>query len=451
MDRRDFVTTSAALIALSGLSGYAEQLADTRKRVGLIGTGWYGKADLLRLIQVAPVEVVSLCDVDRRMLADAAALVASRQASSKKTPRTYTDYRAMLRERDLDIVLIGTPDHWHALPMIDAVKSGADVWVQKPISVDIVEGQAMLAAARKYKRVVQVGMQRRSTPHLYHGARPRHPGRDSSARSASSRSTATTTCARPANPPDTAPPANLDYEMWTGPAPMRPTTRSCTRAAGARSWNTATASSATCASTCSTWCAGCWTSACRRASARPAASWWTRRARRTSPTRRRPRSTSASLPVVWTHRTYGDAPDPKYPWGATFYGDKGTLKGERDGLRLRALRRQGPAIHEDVVYELDQFPEDRTEKDLERHVAPAIRAHMKNFLECIASRGTPVADIEQGYMSATACILANHSMRLGRSLQWDHAKGMVVGDPEANQLLRRPYRAPWVHPDPATV
>jgi Oxidoreductase family, C-terminal alpha/beta domain len=76
---------------------------------------------------------------------------------------------------------------------------------------------------------------------------------------------------------------------------------------------------------------------------------------------------------------------------------------------------------------------------------------MKNFLACVESRETPVADIEQGYISASACILANLSMQLGRSLQWDHAKGMVVGDAEANKLLRRPYRAPWVHPDPATV
>src|SRR5205814_10351442 len=114
---------------------------------------------------VAPVDVVSLCDVDRRMLSDAADLVATRQASRKR-PRTYADYREMLSARDLDLVLIDTPDHWHALPMIDAVRSGLDVWVQKPVSVDIMEGQAMLAAARKYKRVVQVGMQRRSTPHL---------------------------------------------------------------------------------------------------------------------------------------------------------------------------------------------------------------------------------------------------------------------------------------------
>src|SRR5207245_118988 len=118
-----------------------------------------------RLLQVAPVEVVSLCDVDQHMLAEAAGMVAQRQVSRNK-PRTYDDYRVMLKEKDLDIVLIATPDHWHALPMIAALEAGADVFVQKPISVDVVESQAMVAAARKRKRVVQVGTQRRSTPHL---------------------------------------------------------------------------------------------------------------------------------------------------------------------------------------------------------------------------------------------------------------------------------------------
>src|SRR5574340_78160 len=149
----------------SGAAGFAGIMASKPPRVGLIGCGWYGKIDLFRLIQVAPVEVVSLCDVDRRALAQAAELTATRQAS-KKTPRTFSDYRKMLAEKDLDIVLIATPDHWHALPMIAAVQAGADVYVQKPISVDVVEGQAMLAAARKHGRVVQVGTQRRSTPHL---------------------------------------------------------------------------------------------------------------------------------------------------------------------------------------------------------------------------------------------------------------------------------------------
>ena len=166
--------------------------------------------------------MVSLCDVDRRMLDDAAELVATRQASKKTAAHLQRLSRDAAGERDLDIVLIDTPDHWHALPMIEAVKSGLDVWVQKPISVDIVEGQAMLAAARKYKRVVQVGMQRRSTPHLVARARPRDPRGPARARSGWSRSTATTTCARRANPPDAPPPDYLDYEMWTGPAPMRP-------------------------------------------------------------------------------------------------------------------------------------------------------------------------------------------------------------------------------------
>src|ERR1700736_940430 len=165
MNRREFLQASARL-ALSASGGFAAESADRKPpRVALIGCGWYGKADLFRLIQVAPIEVVSLCDVDKKMLADAADMVATRQVSKKK-PRTYADYRDLLKEKDVDIVLIATPDHWHALPMIAAVESGVDVYVQKPISVDVIEGQAMLSAARRNGRVVQVGTQRRSTPHI---------------------------------------------------------------------------------------------------------------------------------------------------------------------------------------------------------------------------------------------------------------------------------------------
>jgi hypothetical protein len=157
------------------------------------------------------------------------------------------------------------------------------------------------------------------------------------------------------------------------------------------------------------------------------------------------------LQVVWTHRTWGDAPDPKYPWGLTLYGEKGTLKASVMSYDFVPREGGGAPVHKDVAYELEQFPEDKTEKDLERHVAPAIRAHMKDLLERRRDRGRPVADIEEGYISTTACILANLSMRLGRALEWDNAKGALVGDEEANRLLSRPYRAPWVHPDPASV
>jgi predicted dehydrogenase len=448
MQRRDFLTTSAAALAFSSFP-FAEQFADTRKRVGLIGAGWYGKTDLLRLVQVAPVDVVSLCDVDKTMLADAAALVASRQVS-KKTPRTYTDYREMLKERDLDIVIIVTPDHWHALAMIDAVKSGADVWVQKPISVDVVEGQAMLAAARKYKRVVQVGLQRRSTPHLVR-ARDRviREGRLGTIGLVDihcyyhMRATA--------NPPDTAPPDNLDYEMWTGPAPMRP----YNALVHPRSWRAF-----------NEYGNGIVGDMCVHMldmvrwmmdlgmPARVSSSGGILVDKKSKANITDTQSATfdfGNLQVVWSHRSYGDAPDPAYPWGATFYGDKGTLRAGVMGYDFTPIAKGDTPIHEDVTYEYEQFPEDRTEKDLERHVAPAIRAHMKDFLSCISSRKTPVADIEQGYMSTTACILANLSMRLGRSLEWDHAKGVVVRDDEANRLLRRPYRAPWVHPEVTTI
>src|SRR5438105_14473515 len=169
MNRREFLQAGAASsgLVLSGAGDPASAAALTApetKRVGLIGAGWYGKIDLLRRLQVAPVEVVSLCDVDKKMLAEAAEIVATRQVSKKK-PRTHTDYREMLKEKDLDIVLIATPDHWHPLAMIAAVEAGADVYVEKPISVDVTEAQAMLAAARQHRRVVEVGTQRRSTPH----------------------------------------------------------------------------------------------------------------------------------------------------------------------------------------------------------------------------------------------------------------------------------------------
>ncbi|MEO7524265.1 MAG: Gfo/Idh/MocA family oxidoreductase, partial [Ferruginibacter sp.] len=136
INRRHFLKGATASLALSTLGTNAMDVIYPAKtlRVALIGTGWYGKSDLFRLIQVAPVEVIALCDVDKNQLAAAAKLVSQRQKSGK-TPRLYADYQKLLSENELDIVLIGTPDHWHALMMIEAVKAGAHVYVQKPISV----------------------------------------------------------------------------------------------------------------------------------------------------------------------------------------------------------------------------------------------------------------------------------------------------------------------------
>ena len=156
------------------------------------------------------------------------------------------------------------------------------------------------------------------------------------------------------------------------------------------------------------------------------------------------------LNVLWTHRSWGTAPDPEYPWGATIYGDKGTLKLSVHKYEF-IPHGKGPKLHGKAVLEFDKYPEDVTDKEairLETHVASAIRAHMLDFLKAIDSRTQPVSDIEQGHISAASCILANNALKLGRTLQFDPATMTVVGDKEATKLLRRPYRAPWKHPEP---
>jgi len=450
MNRREFLKASAAGVALSGFTTATSLYAGAQrpKRYGLIGCGWYGKSALFRLLQIAPVEVVSLCDVDRNMLAEAAEMVAARQ-SSKKTPRTYSDYREMLKAEQLDIVHVATPDHWHALAMIAAVTAGADVYVEKPISVDVVEGQAMLAAARKYKRVVQVNMQRRSTPHLIE-ARDRVIKTGRLGKIGHVEICCYYHMRARGNPPDTAPPEYLDYDMWTGPAPMRPY---CSLA-HPRRWRAFME-----------YGNGIIGDMCVHML--DMVRWmldlgWPKRINsaggilvdKDSKANISDTQTATfdfgDLPVVWTHRTWGNAPDPDYPWAAFIYGENGTLKADVHKYEFIPSGKGEPAQGK-ALYEYDKYPEDETEKDLERHVASAMRVHWKNFLAAAESRGRPVSDIEEGYITATSCILANIACKLGRTLIWDPEKGQVVGDDEANGLLRRPYRRPWVHPDPLIV
>jgi predicted dehydrogenase len=452
MNRRNFLTVGglgAASLLLSRNQLFSADFADLKKRVGLIGTGWYGKCDLWRLVQVAPVEIVSMCDVDKKMLSDAADMAAQRQLN-KKRPRTYADYREMLKEKDLDIVLVGTPDHWHALPTIEAMKAGADIYVQKPTSVDVVESQAMLAAARKYGKVVQVGTQRRSTPHLIEA-------RDKIIKEGKlGKITHVEICCywgmgRAGSPPDVAPPDNLDYEMWTGPAPMRPYNRRM----HPRGWRAFME-----------YGNGIVGDMCIHML--DMVRWmmdlgWPKNVYSTGGILVEKSGNSNTtdtqmavfdypeVKIVWNHRTYGTSPDKDYPWSATFYGENGILKASVFKYEYFPKGQDKASLSGSPLLEYEKFPEDKTEKDLEQHCASAIRWHMQDFLKAIASRGKPVADIEQGATSTIACILANISCQLGRSLAYDPATGKVPGDDEANRLLARPYRAPWQHPDPKTV
>jgi predicted dehydrogenase len=445
MNRRDALRAGAAGLATSLLGGYhVAAAAEKPYRAGLIGCGWYGKSDLFRLIQVAPVEVVSLCDPDKHMLAGAAKMVAKRQKSGKE-PRTFTDYRKMLAAKELDLVLIATPDHWHALPMIAAVEAGADVYVQKPISVDVLEGEAMVAAARKHKKVVQVGTQRKSTPHLI-DAKKNVVEAGLLGKVGHVEVCCYFHMRANGNPAERPAPDWFDYEMWTGPAPLRP----YDMLPHLRWWRTFMEYGNgivgdMCVHMFDTvrWMLGL---------------GWPKKVYSTGGifVQKEGKSnisdTQAAtfeydgLKVVWQHRTWGNPPDPDYPWALFLYGDKGTLKASTMRYDFVPHDKKAKGIHKDVVYEKKEYPEDLTEKDIELNAAPATRLHMKDFLAAVKSRGRPVADIEEGHISTAACILANLSMKLGRPLAYDPARREVTGDAEATRLLRRSYRAPWKHP-----
>ncbi len=451
INRRQFLHTASASFAMSvlGAKGLDVIFQPKPYRVGLIGTGWYGKSDLFRLIQVSPVDVVALCDVDKKLLEGAAKLTSERQKSGK-VPKTYTDYRKMLAENELDIVLIGSPDHWHALQMIDAVKAGAHVYVQKPISVDVEEGEAMLAAARKYNRVVQVGTQRKSTPHLI-DAKEKIVDTGLLGEVAHVEMCCYFHMRANGNPPVQTVPDFFDYEMWTGPAPMRP----FDGLPHIRWWRTFME-----------YGNGIMGDMCVHML--DTVRWmldlgWPKRISSTGGIRLQKDGKSNiadtqvatfeydGLDCVWQHRSWGTPDNPDYPWSFTIYGEKGTLIGSTMAYDFIPQDENGEKIHQDVLYEKEKFPEDVTEDRIELNAAPATRRHMLNFLEAIQDNKRPVSDIEDGHISTASCILANMSMELGRPLVYDPVKQKVVKDGAANRLLARAYRDPWKHPDPKKV
>jgi predicted dehydrogenase len=451
INRRRFLKGASASFALTTLGAGGIDIINPAKtlRVGLIGTGWYGKSDLFRLIQVAPVEVVALCDVDKNMLQGAATMVSQRQ-KSKKMPRLYSDYRKMLSDNKLDIVVIGTPDHWHALQTIDALKAGAHVYVQKPISVDVMEGEAMVAAARKYNRVVQVGTQRKSTPHLI-DAKKNVVDAGLLGKISHVEMCCYFHMRNNGNPPVEPVPAFLDYEMWTGPAPMRP----YDGLPHIRWWRTFME-----------YGNGIMGDMCVHML--DTVRWmlklgWPKRITSTGGiyVQKEGKSNIADtqsaifefdeLNCVWQHRSWGTPANPEYPWSFTLYGEKGTLIASTMKYDFIPQEENGQKIHKDVVYEKEKYPEDLTEEKIELNAAPATRLHMLDFLAAIEKGSRPVADIEEGHISTASCILANISMQTGRPVVYDPKKRQIVGDQEANGLLQRPYRQPWQHPSPDSV
>lgn len=430
---------------------HADDVTSTKKtlRVALVGAGWYGNVDLYHLMQVGRdgttpynIDVVALCDVDANALERSTKRVAARQDG--RAPKQYRDYREMFAQEKLDVVLVGTPDHWHPLVTIAAIEAGCDVYVQKPIGVDVRECQAMLKIAREHGAVVQVGMQRRSTPHLVEA---KQKFIDSGKLGKVGYVRVYSLYGGPGEPfkQDVAEvPEGFDFELWCGPAPKLPY-RPCMRSRGWRQFMEF----------------GNGTLGDMGVHMFDMARWfldlrYPKRVYSCGGQFVKSGGTSnisdtqtvvfdyGDKEVVWEHRNWTQ-PESRHPWGGYFYGENGLLKASVFGYDFERYY-SNDVESADVSRNNPDYPQDQQEEGLELHCSDAIREHMRDFLARIADRGRPHSDIEEGAISTICCVLGNISMELGRALEWDEEEGCVKDDDEANALLAREYRAPWIHP-----
>jgi predicted dehydrogenase len=444
--RREVLGGAAAATFLS--SGWSAFAAPKPWRVGLIGSAWMGRCNLFALMQVAPVEVVALCDVDRLMLTDMAARIAAFPDSmvrQTRKPEFYGDYRQMLKKHQFDIVIVATPDHWHALPAIAALKAGAHVYLEKPVTVDVAEGKAVLEAARAANKVVQVGTQRRaSPPHIEARDRIVKEGRLGKVghveiyglyhqRKASFAPVAT-------------PPKTIDWNFYVGPAPFvdyRPDIHPINWRAFREFGNGYIADLGVHFMDTVRWMLDL---------------RWPKRISsvggiyvdKASPATVVDTQTAQweydDLLMSWTNREWAEIPEgPAGAWGAKLYGDKGTLT--LGSVNYEFVPAGGGAkLNGDLSAEMKKFPNDAKLLPMDRQLVPLTRPNMRDFIAAIEQKRRPVADIEEGYISTSSVILANMAMDLGRPIRWDGKAERVIGDEEAQKRLARPYRAHWIHP-----
>lgn len=433
LNRREFVKTTVVGGTVGSAIAAAHPLVAARAqkyRTALIGTGWWGMNILRCALEAGESQVVGLCDVDRTHLDQAAEEV---EKLSGDKPGKYKDYRELLRETRPQIVVVGTPDHWHALNTIAALEAGAHVFVEKPVGHTIKEGRAMVQAARAQDRVVQVGTHRRVSPHNMSGMEFLKSGR------AGKIGMVRCFVHYPGGPgestPDSDPPEGLDWDFWCGPAPYRPF-NSKIHPRGFRQFLDYANGQL-----------GDW-----GIHWMDQLLWWTeekyprhvystggrfiRKDNTDSPDTQVAVFEFESFTASWEHRLYAGNEAEKSNIGCYFYGTEGTFHmGWLDGWTFYPSSKGQSVIHEEPqLHEPDH------------QNIPELWA---DFLDCIKTGRRPVCDIEIGHRSTNMSLLGMLSLKLGRGLKWDGEKEQVVEDPEANRLLSRPYREPWKYPMPA--
>lgn len=428
MNRRKFIqSTTAAGLSLTALPIGIPQRSQKKYRTALIGSGWWGMNILRTALTAGNCSVVGMCDVDQSHLNAATEDV---NKLTGDTPRRYGDYRDLLATEKPEIVIIGTPDHWHPLITIAAVDAGAHVYVEKPIGHTIIEGRAMVNAARRNGKIVQVGTHRRVSPHNISGMDFLKSGK------AGDIGMVRAFVHYGGGPgeitPDSEPPEGLDWDMWCGPAPLRPFNKRIHPRGFRQFLDYANGQ------------IGDW-----GIHWLDQILWWTdelypKRVYSTGDRFIRQDNTDApdtqiatfefeSFTATWEHRQYAHNHAEKANIGCYFYGTEGTFHmGWRDGWTFYPADSKKEIIHVDA--QLDE-PDHQN-----------IRGLWDDFILSIEQDHTPVCDIEIGHRSTNMSLLAMLSMNVGRSIEWDGERERIVGDEEANHLLWRPYRAPWEYP-----
>jgi predicted dehydrogenase len=441
--RRSFLKSSAATaMAMSAAPAIlraadAPDKAGTRMSLALIGCGWWGTNILSHALEDGRVKLVGMCDVDQSMLKK------SREAIGKLTsdsPKEYGDFREMLQKEKPQIVIVGTPDHWHSLQMIAAVKAGAHVYVEKPIAHTVLEGTAMVKAARDNDRVVQVGTHRRVSPH---NVSAREFVRSGKLGTIGAVRCFVNSGGGPEKPQaNEDPPAGLDWDMWCGPAPLRPFNRRI-HTRGFRhfldyangqlgDWGIHWIDQAM------------WIM--EKSAPKTVYSTGGRPIRGAAvnssdgQTSDAPDSQVAvyefdDFTLSWEHRMFAADNALKHqPIGAHFYGTEGTLHlGWLDGWTFYPVDGKKPTVHEDAKFSGQENQENIPEL-------------WRDFLDAIEKKRRPISDIETGHNATTAALLGMLSMKIGRSVKWDAAKQTIIGDDEAAALLKRKYRGSWEYP-----
>ena len=428
MQRRQFIkTTSAATAAFASAPLIRVAGQDKIYRTALVGAGWWGGNILRCAIQSGQCKIVALCDVDANQLAATATEV---KKLNGETPKHYRDYRELLAKEKPEIVIVATPDHWHPLCAIAAMQSGAHVYVEKPICHTINEGRAMVKVARDTQRIVQVGTHRRASPHNISGMEFLKSGK--AGKIGSVRAFVHYGGGPGKKTPDTEAPATLDWNMWCGPAPLRPFNTTI-HPRGFRSyldyangqlgdWGIHWLDQIL-------W----WTEEKYPKKVFSTANRFIRQDNTDAPDTQNVVFEFESFAASWEHRQYAANNAEKTNIGCYFYGTEGTFHmGWLDGWTFYPADDKKPMIHEDP--KLDD-PDKQN-----------IAALWSNFLSSIKTKSLPICDIEIGQRSTNMSLLGMLSWKLGRSVEWDGEKGSVKNDAEANKLLSRAYRGEWKYP-----